>query len=321
MPRAPRWGFSLIELLVVIAIIALLIGLLLPAVQKVRESANRLSCKNNLKQIGTAFHGYHNTHSRLPAGYVWEEPPPAGPGPGAQDKWDYPSPVYFMRTYEPGWGWAANLLPYLEQMALYKKINLRTPVGAAAMAEVRETPLAVYRCPSDAAAGVYPVYDLFGTQLVSAATNSYAGCAGAMINLHVIQTPGNGLLYANSRTPFGDVGDGLSNTMAVGERAAVFVRTPWAGLIARGVVSTTPDAPVYRSLFHPSTSMTVARVGTRSFNDPWSEPYEFFSGHGTVVNVLFADGSVQVVGTTANPEVLQALATRHGRETVSVGDL
>src|SRR5215467_12726267 len=105
-------AFTLMELLVVIAIIGVLIGLLLPAVQKVREAANRVSCQNNLHQIGLALHSYHGDHGSFPPGYRWLPRTPDVP----------------MQT-DPGWSWVAYLLPYLEQDNLHQQINFKSAVG------------------------------------------------------------------------------------------------------------------------------------------------------------------------------------------------
>src|SRR5262245_44480282 len=158
--KSRRSGFTLIELLVVIAIIAVLIGLLVPAVQKVREAANRASCQNNLHQLGVALHNYHGRMKTFPPGYVCDAP---------QQNPNYTS---------PGWGWAALLLPDVEQDTLHQQINFKLPVEHAANRAARTTVLPVFVCPSDRTTGVFTVYDAKNNVLTDAATNSYAGSFG-----------------------------------------------------------------------------------------------------------------------------------------------
>src|SRR5258708_16538953 len=125
-----RRGFTLIELLVVIAIIAVLIGLLLPAVQKVRESANRMQCLNNLRQMGVALHNYHGDHGSFPPGFISKLSNPAWSFPAGNCNAEAPD-------LGPGWSFFALLLPYIEQDNLYKNIRFDLPITDPANATAR----------------------------------------------------------------------------------------------------------------------------------------------------------------------------------------
>src|SRR6476646_8069277 len=195
MPRpvSPRRAFTLIELLVVIAIIAILIGLLLPAVQKIREAANRMKCSNNLKQIGLGLHNYHDTAGKFPAGWITTTPNTAG-----------------------YWGWGVELLPYIEQDNLYRRLNpTQRTLQQAFQSDLLalQTPLSVYRCPSDTGGPMnqnrkFSV--MLPGQTVAISISNYPGNGG--------NSGDHGLFQANTQVGFADIVDGTSNTIAVGER-------------------------------------------------------------------------------------------------------
>jgi prepilin-type N-terminal cleavage/methylation domain-containing protein len=195
LTRSPRTApaFTLIELLVVIAIIAILIGLLVPAVQQVRESANRTQCLNNLKQIGTAFHSYNDVYKNFPSG---------GLGPGAQRTMINGAPGTYAHQ---GWGWCYQILPYIEQVPLY---NL--PAGQEGT--IIATPVPVYYCPTRAR-----------NQVVSnIAVTDYAGNGGTYGNWGSLTAPVNSLdgPLTPSTGPsisFRSISDGTSCTLLVGE--------------------------------------------------------------------------------------------------------
>src|SRR5262245_27576860 len=135
-----RSGFSLIELLVVVAIIAVVIGLLVPAVQRIREAANQARCKNYLRQIGLALHTYHDTVGALPSGYIYDAPS-QGPAPQVRHvtrRLDRPpGGIPAVTPERPGWGWAALLLPYIEQEPLAQQIDYRLPVEGPSAQDAR----------------------------------------------------------------------------------------------------------------------------------------------------------------------------------------
>jgi len=291
-----RRAFTLLELFVVIAIVAVLAGLVLPAVQKVRAAAARMSCQNNLKQLGLACHHHAHQFGRFPPGYL-AEVDGVLPTVIVPQIYDAVSPRVFLVSHTPGWGWASYLLPFVEQAPAYGRIDFHKDTRDPAFVGVRTIPLAVFTCPADDGSGRYIVHDVGGTPIAEAATNSYTASNGS--NSDMIREPfnGDGIFQRNSRTTIGDVTDGLGQTFLLGEKGAFFARAPWVGVLSFGVIETTPGAPVYRSVMHPGPSMVMARILRRQLNDPYAEPYDYFSPHPGVVNFAFADGSVRAVKT------------------------
>jgi prepilin-type N-terminal cleavage/methylation domain-containing protein len=307
MAARGRSGFTLLELLVAIAIIGVLIGLLLPAVQKVREAAHKIACQNNLHQIGLALQNYHDAFESFPPGYVYVDPHAP------------PVPVYYIT--DPGWGWGALLLPYLDQGPLAREIDLRVPVEDARYTDLRTTLLPAFVCPSDRHTGVFTLQDVFEMDVAQAATNSYAASFGTGGEIGERPFNGNGLFYANSKITIKDVTDGLSNTLAIGERGALFLQTPWVGAISNGIVRTTPDAPVdYVGAEEPPVQVLASITNFKTLNAPNSDPYCFFSPHDRVVHFAFADGSVHGLSAQVSYPTLQALATRANAEIVNQGE-
>jgi prepilin-type N-terminal cleavage/methylation domain-containing protein/prepilin-type processing-associated H-X9-DG protein len=325
-----RRGFTLIELLVVITIIAVLIGLLLPAVQKVREAAARSQCVNSLKQIGLALHNYHDTFKYFPPGYV----------DGNTDPNSTPD-----NDVGPGWGWASFLLPYVEQGNLYTQVNFKQPVGSGVNAAVSQQPLAVFQCPSDPLQQAFPVYDSsFANPVATLAHGNYVGCSGweecfsgAGGNPQEgsgtdglsggYGQAGVGVFYRNSRIRAAQVTDGLSNTIFVGERSGNHAPSTWTGAVPGGRcpawMATQPPAP-YAPPPGPAydnadfgEALVLAHCNATHLPNadfPIFDPDVFYSMHPGGANFLFGDGSVHFLGGGINPATYQALATIAGHE-------
>lgn len=319
-----RSAFTMIELLVVIAIIGTLLALMIPAAQRVREAANRSVCANNLKQMGLALHLYYDNYGHLPPSYIWTKPPPAsaslGPqSPGAAHGFSVLDRISGYKRFfneGPGWGWGSILLPYLEQKPLHSQIDFQIPVESPSAASIRSTVLGIYVCPSDRNTGIVTLTGNVGQPIADAATNSYAACYGYMGTLDYAPQSGNGVMGRNTKYASRHITDGMSNTIAIGERAAWLTLTPWAGVLTDVAVVTAPDAPVYVTLMEGSPTQVMARISNRPLLSPNSEPYDFFSGHSGRVQFVFADGSVHAISSNVSVPVLRAMATRAGNDLV-----
>jgi prepilin-type N-terminal cleavage/methylation domain-containing protein/prepilin-type processing-associated H-X9-DG protein len=269
--HASRKAFTLIELLVVISIIAVLIALLVPAVQKVREAAARTQCINNLKQIGLAMHGFHDAAKKLPPGYSASAA--------------YPSTA-------PGWGWAAYILPYMDQGVLQSNINFQQPVQS--QSAIR-TMVPIFLCPSDIVTPTpFSITDSSLTPLAQAAPSSYAASVGDDSS-DVADPTGNGIFYRNSQTRLTDITDGTSNTVMVGDRAWSQTKGIWAGA---------PDgAMVFAGVLNPWSSAIAPSQAFVLVHNNWINITtdadggldDFSSNHPGGVNLVFADGTVHFI--------------------------
>jgi prepilin-type N-terminal cleavage/methylation domain-containing protein len=277
-----RRAFTLIELLVVIAIIAILIGLLLPAVQKVRSAAARMSCQNNLKQIGLGMHNYHDAMMELPSGYLYR---------GGNGKTNY--------------GWAALILPYIEQGPFYNQLNpIQVPLYKRYKSSATPTDIAllqqtfkVYRCPADTGPPLATDLSFGSKNYFPVALSNYVGCAGWSNTPSYPIRGGDcgGMLWGNSRLKLTACTDGTSNTILVSERR--FRNDHAATWVGVGNNNSYGNTGTLRTLFRAAFTMNfnyVAAGAPENAGKGWS------SEHTNGVNVVLSDGSVHFLSNSTN---------------------
>ena len=283
-----RPGFTLLELLVVIAIIAVLVGLLLPAVQKVRDAAARIQCQNNLKQIGLALHGYHDAHGSFP--------------PGLSDD-DGVTP-------QPYLSWNARLLPLLGQEPLWREVEsafaqdrdfLHVPPHVH-----RATVVPAFACPADPRTSRPSTR--FGN--VRVAFTAYLGVAGRDSDVL------DGVLYLDSQVRIADIADGTSNTLAVGERPPAADET-YGWWYAGWGQSKDGSAEVVLGAADRNVAVPGCFRGPYRFGagrvDNQCDAFHFWSLHAGGAHFAFADGSARFLPYSSFP-LFPAWASRAGGE-------
>jgi prepilin-type N-terminal cleavage/methylation domain-containing protein/prepilin-type processing-associated H-X9-DG protein len=296
-----RPGFTLIELLVVIAIIAVLIGLLLPAVQKVREASARSSCQNNLKQLALACHGYNDTAGSLPVN-------------GAQA-------TYNMNG--ANWSWLARILPNIEQGNLYNSLGI--PNATLGNQAGLATAVKTFLCPSDEAINGKPrlnTADIGGT----VGQTNYKGVCGSnwAWGTYAIGgsnggnglDAGNGIFYRTDGVPgtgghgpisLNAIKDGTSNTFMIGEDIPSI--NQWCAWPYSNAATGTCAIP-------PNNAMMAGQPGFNNTGD-WPDIYSFRSWHDGGLQFAYADGHVSFVSASIDLTLYRGLATYNGGELVT----
>ena len=317
-----RRGFTLIELLVVIAIIAILIAMLVPAVQKVRESANRTTCNNHLKQLALACHTYHDVNKTLPRnGSIFNLTTSHGAGTGCCGP-DYPH-----------WSWLARILPYIERADTYNQAGVPTGkmnASALTLAAIA-TPIGILQCPSDEP--TRPRTDVADLSGIMVGLTHYKGVSGSNWGRDFwpsesdFSTPyrnkgangsynglenGDGIFYRadvrNGKRSLKSIADGTSNTFMIGEDVPSLIL--WNGWSYANGANATCGIP-------PNTGVVIPSLGPADAGN-WPERYSFRSKHPGGLQFAMADGSVHFIRQDIPLTTYRALATIRGEESVNV---
>lgn len=335
--RRSSLGFTLVELLVVIAIIGILIGMLLPAVQQVRESARRISCANNLRQIGLAMLNHESANQSFPPGYT-----STVTSDGTVPDGVVIDPV----TWDagPGWGWAARLLPFIEANNIANEIDFETPIWDASHRDLIRSRIPIFLCPSasgdetpivvvdqsqvpyspdgntdlllgrshyvashgqESAWGSEAGSDLSGEVF----TNIYTGTTKSVDIYGDVSRVADGPFYRNSKTRIASVTDGTSNTIFLGEHSSKLSDKTWVGVVPGAIVHpqfTSPengsDGAATMVLVHAGPSGGELDITgfpiVHPVNFPTFHVGQMYAEHPGGGNLCFGDGSVHFFSDT-----------------------
>jgi prepilin-type N-terminal cleavage/methylation domain-containing protein/prepilin-type processing-associated H-X9-DG protein len=325
-------GFTLVELLVVIAVVGILVSLLLPAVQAAREAGRRMSCGNNLKQIGLAIHNYEGVSGRLPSGYV------AFADYGRIG--NLPAEDYDARTWDatPGWAWGALLLPFLEQTPLAEHLDGRLPAWHPRHAAAIQTRLPVFLCPSASGSrAAFAAVDAGGGVLLKGGTPLWLGrshyaashgqeecwgdCSGPAGTLQGnVSRIADGPFYRNSNVTFAHILDGLSSTILVGEHTSRLSDKTWVAVIPGAVVHPRLHSP--DNAAESAATLVLVHSGPAAgevdiFGNPIIHPPNFptihvgqmQSEHPGGAMILLGDGSVRFISQMIDRPTFAAMTS------------
>ncbi len=319
MSSKSRAAFTLIELLVVIAIIAVLVGLLLPAVQKVREAANRIKCNNNLKQLTLAMHNYHDVNKVFPPGTRRKLNDPAYVGPGA---------------WYDDHGWYSHMGPVIEQDNWFKLINFDKSFSDEVNDPARRYKMQVFACPDDGLKqnewGSTNWARIRGNYVVNFGNTNYGQTTKANVPF------GGAPFTIQKSSKIADITDGTSNTLMMAEIITVGdTQGSWGGPLSDFSTSLggqtfeawlTPNSPTWDDVARvcPPHSALNGIPGCNFLGDNDQTPNQSFaarSKHPGGVNASFSDGSVRFFSNTINLATWRALSTSRGGEAFDASEL